>query len=93
MPNSCGYAVLTVGTTAVQGARLYPAAHAAPQHPEYKSSTFPRLQTQVIQQLIHHFHSHFTTVTERFFPTIHTTNKNNKKYFLNNLLLINRKAV
>lgn len=93
MPNSCGYAVFTVSTTAVQGAQLYPTSKATPQHPEYKSSTFPLLQTQFFQQLIHYYERRLTAVMGQLFPTIHTTNKNNKKFYLINLLLINRKAV
>lgn len=93
MPSSCGYAVPTTSTTWLFGARLYPAMPGADQGVEHKSSTFPLLQTQFFQQLIHCSTLIFTLVSERLFHTIHTTNKNNKKFFIHNLLFIYRKAV
>ena len=93
MLNSCGYTVCTAGTTTHGSAGLYPGAMSTPCGAGYKSSTYPRLFAQFIQQLIHRFSRPLAAVTEQLFPTIHTTNKNNKKFFLNNLLLIDRKAV
>lgn len=93
MPNGCGYTVCTVSTTIHNDAGLYPGVIATPRGTGYKSSTYPRLCAQFIQQLIHRSWRQLAAVTEQLFPTIHTTNKNNKKFFLNNLLLIYRKAV
>ncbi len=93
MPNSCGYAVCTVSTTLHNCIGLYPAVVPTPHGAGYKSSTYPRSFTQFFQQLIHCFSDQLAAVTSRLFPTIHTTNKNNKKFFLNNLLLIYREAV
>lgn len=93
MPNSCGYTVPTTSTTWLFGAYLYPAIPDADQGVEYKPSTFPLFQTQLFQQLVHCSARIFTPVPEWLFPTIHTTNKNNKKFFIHNLLFIYRKAV
>lgn len=93
MPNTCGYAVLATSTNGALGAGLYPGALQAVALPEHKSSTFPLLCTQVVRLAIHCFSRPFTAVTTQFIPTIHTTNKNYKKFYTNNLLLIERKAV
>jgi hypothetical protein len=93
MPNTCGYAVLTASTTTAQLSGLYTATILTPTKPEYKSSTYPPLLTQFFQQLIHHFPLKTTAVKGLLIPTIHTTNKNNKKFILNNFITYYRKAV
>jgi hypothetical protein len=93
MPNTCGYAVAATSTTSKQIFGLYTVVALQPVEPEYKSSTFPLLRAQVIQQLIHYFSGHLTTVGSPLIPTIHTTNKNNKKFFIHKFNTYYRKAV
>lgn len=93
MPNNCGYVVPTTCTSTEQLGGLCTAVPTTPILPEYKSSTFPLVQTQVIQQLIHCFFRNLTTVNWSLVPTIHTTNKNNDKFFIHKFNTYYRKAV
>ena len=93
MHNACGLPVLGSGTSRYSFTNLYSALAPTHQLPEYKSSTYALLYTQVVRELSHYFIAHLTTVNNRLMPTIHCTNKNIKKFFIHNLLLITRKAV
>lgn len=93
MLNTCGYTVSTTSTNSGAGVQLSSYLIHIVQRAEYKSSTYPQLLAQFFQQLIHYFGRRLTAVNQGLFPTIHTTNKNNKKFFLTNLLFIYRKAV
>lgn len=90
MPNACGQPVCSSSTNCTHRAKLYPYALGRPKQPEYKSVVYTTSYTHSIQQLTHSNSAPPTTVNNRLMPTIHTTNKNHKKFYSNNLLLINQ---
>lgn len=93
MLSSCGYPVFSSSTTATLFAQLSTGWWGLAKGAEYKSSTYALLFTQLTRRLSHRIFAHPTTVNFRVIPTIHTTNKNYKNFYLNKLLLIYRKAV
>ena len=93
MRKSCGYTVPVSGINVLNGSQLYPLLFNASTIAEYKGSTYTPTYTAVIRSQIHRVCTLFNTVTDRLIPTIHTTNKNHKKFYTNNLLLISTGAV
>lgn len=93
MLNSCGYTVFSSSTSRSFFERLSTYTHNSAEWAEYKSSTYTLLFTHISRYLSHSIFTHLTAVKFRVIPTIHTTNKNYKNFYLNKSLLIYRKAV
>ena len=88
MPNTCGYTVFSSSTNSSTLADLYPLSSSSPKSPEYKTSTYTLGYTIVIRQLAHRIFAQSLSVINRVVPIVHSTNKNYKKFYTNNLLLI-----
>ncbi len=88
MLNTCGYTVRNGGITSHVLEQLYAALNPFRKPSEYKCSTLPQTYTRPSPQLSPNQISQNTAVSEQLIPTIHTTNKNYKKFYTNNLLLI-----
>lgn len=93
MHKACGFIVFNrVKNTALWGG-LYTYPHMLMRALGYKSSELPHTCTQVLHGAVHNFFNLMTAVKDIVLHTIHTTNKNNKDFYIHNLLLIYRKAV
>lgn len=93
MPNACGYAVFETSTTTQRVSDLYAALRSFINCAGYKGSDLHPAYTRFIQLLTHSVFTQITTVRFHVVHTIHSTNKKYKKFYLNILLLIYRKAV
>ena len=93
MLKACGYIVFGWFITLSRTTRLYTYPYTAAAGGEYKSSTLSVVYNPVIQLVVHTFFTPLTSVINQVVHTIHTTNKNIKKFYTNNLLLIYRRAV
>lgn len=88
MLKNCAQLVFTGCVTTLTSLQLYTTLANEPGRAEYKSSTNPLLRSQFNHQLTHSLLVQITTVTRRLMHTIHTPNKNYKKFFIPNLLFI-----
>ncbi len=93
MPKTCGLAVDSSSINLSFIVRLFTQHVPHPTTAEYKSSTTSPAFPQLMRPAVHSFFAHFTPVLFVVVHTIHSTNKNYKNFFMNNLLLIYRKAV
>lgn len=93
MPSGCGYAVAAPSTTLAAASYLFATALPRPMVAVRKHSRLAAVCARTFQPLPHSLQVLFTSVWQQVFPIIHTTNKNNKNFCSNNLLLISRKAV
>jgi hypothetical protein len=93
MLNGCGYLVFGSSTTAVLWNDLYPYRLDPLQDPEYKTGSYAQACARLVLLLTHSFFVHLTAVVTQLIPTIHSSNKSHKKFYIHNLLLIYRKAV
>lgn len=88
MLNTCGYAVPSSSISWHILEQLYAALTTYTKQPEYKCSALPQPYAPPSPQLSPSQISQTTAVSESLIPTIHNTNKNYKKFYTNNLLLI-----
>lgn len=88
MVNSCGNTVGTTRTNQSHTCEQYTAIHTQVDSPEYKSSNFPPDCPHFFPTVTHSLLAYFTAVSEQLIPTIHTTNKNYKKFLYKKLLFI-----
>jgi hypothetical protein len=88
MLKNCAQVVFRGCVTILAISQLYTALANEPGGAEYKSGTNPLLCSQFSHQLTPSFLVQITTVTRRLMHTIHTPNKNYKKFFILNLLFI-----
>jgi hypothetical protein len=88
MLNSCGNTVYDLRTNWSPFTRLPTAAVLNSNQGVGIYPIHPLLCTHIIRHVTHSFLAHMTEVIHRVFPIIHTTNKNYKNFYLNNLLLI-----
>lgn len=86
MPNSCGYLVLSSGTTAPFWSDLYHYLMGRPNSPEYKSSSYAQAYARLTLWLTHSFFAHFTAVTSRLMPPIHNSNKSPDEFLHTNFI-------
>ena len=93
MLRACGLYVFNSVTTLLVKARLYTWLIPPTNTVGYNSRELPVVYPQVVPRPVHNFFTTLTEVTTTVIPTIHTTYKNNKKFYIHNLLLIYRKAV
>ena len=93
MPKACGLVVAVLGTTVRFCAQLFTTLPSFIRGGGYKSSTVSPGYSLVISTAIHYSTDRLITVFSVIIPTIHTTNKYNKKFYINNLLVIYGKAV
>ena len=91
--NACGYYVFSLVTTMLRNVGLYTQQLLVHIRGGYKSRDFTQSYHQLVRAVVHNFLTIMTEVTWVVIPTIHTTNKNNKKFYTNNLLIIYREAV
>ena len=91
--SGCGYYVFSLVTTMLRGVALYTWRLLVHIGGGYKSRDFAQSYHQLVRAVVHNFLTIMTEVTQVVIPTIHTTNKNNKKFYTNNLLIIYREAV
>ena len=93
MRSACGQAGYGLSTNRMRFSSLHTAVMHYVMVAVCKARSNPLFYTHLVQQQTHSFLTRITTVTTTFIPTIHTTNKNYKNFYLNNLLLINRSCV
>ena len=93
MLKACGNNVFSQRITRLAEALLYPGAMGTNYGGAYKPSVHPQGFTAVVLRLVHCSKATIVSVTIGLIPTIHSTNKNHKKFFTNNLLLISTGAV
>lgn len=93
MRKACGFTVRSRGKTPGLPGQLYTAVVHLLALGGGKAAGFSQRYTHRIPWLNHSCVQLFTAVTNSLFPTIHTTNKNYKNFYSNNLLFINRSLV
>ena len=93
MHSTCGYAAHSSSISRHLVGHLRTALRRAWLGGVRKPSAFTLPYAHSIPQSAHSFFVQATTVPGLVVPTIHTPNKNHKKFYTNNLLLIKRSTV
>ena len=93
MPNGCGQAADSSSINVFAGAQLYAAAQTLLVWVAHKYLTYTRINPSVVRAVVHCYSQVLAGVCWAVMPTIHSTNKYYKKFYLNNLLLIYRGVV